>query len=112
MKITKDYLRTIIRECMHDMVDHRMPPIPNPPSPMLSSTIMSQPPIPMDPDGYEGRMAKGNLFKAAESAALLHNLIQDGENLEPWVQEKIAIAAQSLVSVADYLKYEKMRGGQ
>lgn len=110
MKITKEYLRTIIRECMHDMVDHPMPPIPKPISPMLSPNMMSQPPMPMDPDGYEGRMAKGNLFKAAEAAALLHNLIQDPENLEPWVQEKIAIAAQSLVSVADYMKYEKMRG--
>lgn len=114
MKITKDYLRSLIRECMHDM-SQPVPSaaqIPMPPNPMLSPDIMSQPPVPMDPDGYEGRMAKGNLFKAAESAALLHNLIQDGENLEPWVQEKIAIAAQSLVSVADYLKYEKMRGGK
>lgn len=109
MKITKNYLRNLIKECMHDM-SQTVTNMPKPISPMLSPNIMSQPPIPMDPDGYEGRMAKGNLFKAAESAALLHNLIQDGENLEPWVQEKIAIAAQSLVSVADYLKYEKMRG--
>lgn len=107
MKITKDYLRNLIRECMHDMAQ----PMPQPPSPMLSQNMMAQPPVQIDPDGYEGRMAKGNLFKAAEAAALLHNLLQDNENLEPWVEEKIAVAAQSLVSVADYMKYEKVRGG-
>jgi hypothetical protein len=55
-------------------------------------------------------MAKGNLFKAAEAASMLHNLIQDNENLEPWVEEKIAVASQMLDSVANYLKYEKVRG--
>lgn len=64
----------------------------------------------IDPDGYEGRMAKGNLFKMAEYATRLHNMIQDNENLEPWVEEKIAVAASMLDSVAHYMEYEKMRG--
>lgn len=111
MKITKDYLRELIKECMSDMsgyekVSHMAPSLTvgaPPVQPMM-------PQISIDPDGYEGRMAKSNLFKAAEAATMLHNLLQDAENLEPWVEEKIAIAAQSLVSVADYMKYEKMRG--
>jgi hypothetical protein len=62
-----------------------------------------------DPDGYEGRMAKGNLYKIAEYAHELHNIIMDDENLEPWVQEKIAVAAQMMDSVGHYLQYEKHR---
>lgn len=104
MKITKDYLRGLIKECMQDMSGYEQVSNMMPPSPQLSMGNM-------DPDGYEGRMAKGNLFKMAESATMLHNIIQDGENLEPWVEEKIAVAAQMIGSVADYLKYSKMSGG-
>jgi hypothetical protein len=66
--------------------------------------------VDIDPDGYEGKMAKGNLFKMAQYATRLHNMIQDNENLEPWVEEKIAVAASMLDSVAHYMEYEKMRG--
>lgn len=80
--------------------------------PVQPTTPMQMPAQNADPDGYEGRMAKSNLFKTAESATMLHNLIQDGENLEPWVEEKIAVAAQMIDSVANYMQYEKMRGPQ
>jgi hypothetical protein len=109
MKINNDLLRNLIKECMHDMgmpVSNFSPPAILPASPMQSG--MHNP----DPDGYEGRMAKANLFKVAEYAMELHNLIQDGENLEPWVQEKIAVASSMLDSVAHHMKYDKMRGPQ
>lgn len=61
----------------------------------------------IDPDGYEGYMAKGNLYKMAKSASELHNLIADNENLEPWVEEKIAVAARMIDDVADYMEYAK-----
>ena len=64
----------------------------------------------VDPDGYEGRMAKGNLYKIAEYAQSLHDLIGDDENLEPWVEEKIAVAAYMMDAVGHYLQYEKHRG--
>ena len=41
---------------------------------------------------------------------MLHNILEDDENLEPWVQEKIAIAASMIQSVANYLEYEKVSG--
>jgi hypothetical protein len=63
-----------------------------------------------DPDGYEGRMAKSNLYNAAQDCMAMHELIQDDENLEPWLEEKIAVASSMLTSVARYLKYEKMKG--
>jgi len=59
---------------------------------------------PKDPDGYEGSMAKNNLRNAAEDASMLVSLIQDDENLEPWVEEKIAVASSMLNSVARYMK--------
>ena len=59
---------------------------------------------PKDPDGYEGGMAKNNLRNAAEDAMMLASMIQDDENLEPWVEEKIAVASFMLSSVARYMK--------
>ena len=101
MKITKDYLRSLIKECMDDMGSQGM--MPAMPQQMPSANI--------DPDGYEGRMAKTNLFKMAEYATELHNLIQDNENLEPWVEEKIAVASSMLDAVAHHMKYSKMNPG-
>lgn len=66
----------------------------------------------VDPDGYEGQMAKGNLFRMAEYATKLHNLLQDNENLEPWVEEKIAVAASMLDSVVHHIEYQKVRTPQ
>lgn len=62
-----------------------------------------------DYDG-EGRMAKSNLFKMAKYATQLHNMIGDGDDLEPWVEEKIAIAAEAIKTIADYMEYESVRG--
>ena len=59
---------------------------------------------PKDPDGYEGSMAKNNLRNAAMDATMLVDMIQDDENLEPWVEEKIAVAASMLNSAARYLR--------
>lgn len=63
-----------------------------------------------DPDGYEGRMAKVNLSKIAEYAQTLLPLIQDDQNLEPWVQEKIAVAASMMDSVGHYMEYGAKKG--
>jgi hypothetical protein len=64
---------------------------------------------PKEPE-YEGNMAKSNLYRMAKSATMLHNIIQDDENLEPWVQEKIAVASSMIQSVANYLEYQKVSG--
>lgn len=108
MKLNKKILRSLIKECMQDMSFPRVgvsaPAIlPAAPQQMMGGSRM-------DPDGYEGRMAKGNLFRIAEYATEMHNMLQDAENLEPWVEEKIAVAAQMIDSVAHHLKYEKIRG--
>ena len=97
MKITKDRLKQIIKEELEVSVAGR-------------HDEMHGGEYQKDPDGYEGRMTKGNLYKIAEYAHELHNLIEDDENLEPWVEEKIAVAAYMMDSVGHYLQYEKHRG--
>lgn len=113
MKINNDYIRELIRECMGDM--NMGAPYPASTPPIVSSATV--PPAgphgsmtKIDPDGYEGKMAKQNLYKLAEHATMLQAIIQDNENLEPWVEEKIAVAASMMESVGNYLQYEKMRG--
>lgn len=61
---------------------------------------------PRDPDGYEGSMAKQNLWRMAEYAKALYNIIEDDQNLEPWVQEKIAVASFMMDSVGHYMEYQ------
>jgi|TARA_B100000073_G_scaffold195376_1_gene161828 hypothetical protein len=57
----------------------------------------------MDEDGW---MAKSQLYQTAKMAIELHKMIQDTDNLEPWVQSKITKAADYLDSVRRYMEYE------
>lgn len=98
MKISKDRLKEIIAEEM---------------SISFGGVGME----PAEHEGHEdhggdadGHMAKQNLWKMAEYARELYELIDDNEDLEPWVEEKIAIAAFMMDSVGHYMQYEK-RGG-
>lgn len=98
-KVNKNLLRKLIIEHLEEcgmMQSEEAEGLP----PEVSS-------IEVDPDGYEGYMAKGNLYKMGKSATELHNLIADEENLEPWVEEKIAVAARMIDDVADYMEYAK-----
>jgi len=58
----------------------------------------------------EGAMAKQELIKLANYATNLQEHIEDGEELEAWVQSKITIAATNIASVYHYLAYEKKIG--
>ncbi len=92
MKIAKDRLKQIIKEELQNEMhggDYEV-----------------------DPDGYEGHMAKTNLYKIAEYAQELHDLIHDDQNLEPWVEEKIAVAAHMIDAVGHYMQYNASRGGE
>lgn len=104
MKLTENYLRKLIKECMEEMG------APYPAATNMAPPVQNNMDYPKDPDGYEGRMAKGNLYRIVEYATMLQGLIHDNENLEPWVQEKIAVAASMMDTVGHYLQYEKMRG--
>jgi hypothetical protein len=63
-----------------------------------------------DHGDQEGAMAKQELIKLANYATNLQEHIEDGEELEAWVQSKITIAATNIASVYHYLAYEKKIG--
>ena len=63
-----------------------------------------------DPDGYEGQMAKRSLYLMAAQAQQLHDMLQDDENLEPWVQSKITKAADYLEKAFKAISYDKGPG--
>ena len=60
----------------------------------------------------EGRMARSQLYRTAEYATELEQMIQDGEELDAWVQAKITKASDYLSSVKHYLEYKRIRGDQ
>ena len=64
-------------------------------------------PYTKDPDGYEGEMAKRSLYHMAAQAQQLHDLIQDNENLKPWVAAKITKAADYLEKAFKAITYDK-----
>lgn len=59
----------------------------------------------------ESRMAKTNLFTLFTDAKMLHDLICAGEDLEPWMLQKIAVASESVCSVAKVVKYIAAKDG-
>jgi len=60
----------------------------------------------MDYGSYEGHMTKSQLFQIAQDSTQLHGMLQDSDDLPEWVQSKIAVIADDLNSVFDYLEYE------
>lgn len=57
----------------------------------------------MDDDGF---MAKRQLYDIAKYAVALHKMIQDTDNLEPWISAKITTAADYIDTVKHYLEYQ------
>ena len=86
MKITKNQLRRIIRE-----------------------TVSLEKGRDLGYGEGEGRMTKSQLSKIAREAQSLHDTILDEDDLPEWVQSKIAVAANSVSKVKDYLEYKIMR---
>jgi hypothetical protein len=64
------------------------------------------------PDDHEAKMAKADLYKLAEYSAKLFKMIEEGEELDGWVQAKITKASDYISSVYHYLEYEKIAAGQ
>lgn len=58
----------------------------------------------------EAGMADNNLETLNRAVEGIDDLIQSGDNLPEWCQEKIAVAKSMLVAVWDYMKSEEERG--
>lgn len=62
----------------------------------------------LDADDDDGFMARSQLYFMARDAIQLHGIIGDTDDLEPWVQSKIAQAAQGIDAVRRYTEYNAM----
>ena len=51
-------------------------------------------------------MAKSQLFQVAKDAQSLHDKLNEEDELPEWVQSKIAVMADNMASVSDYLQYK------
>lgn len=72
---------------------------------ILEEMEMMQEPY-FDEVDEEGGMAKSQLYKIAKYAMMLHDSLQDTDQLESWVQSKITIASEYMGKVAHYLEHE------
>tara|TARA_R110000851_G_scaffold198102_1_gene349259 strand:+ start:605 stop:910 length:306 start_codon:yes stop_codon:yes gene_type:complete len=58
------------------------------------------------PDDQEGRMAKAQLYKIVNHAQELYDNLHDDDELESWIQSKIATMSHMIGSVKQHLEYE------
>jgi hypothetical protein len=66
----------------------------------------------LDDTDDDGWMAKSELYKLAKYAIALHGMIQDSDNLEPWVQSKITKASDYIATVKHYMEYVDATQGE
>jgi hypothetical protein len=55
---------------------------------------------------YEGDMAKSSLKTIIRNAQMMHDMLSDDTNLPEWVQSKITLAEDYIVSAAQYMQSE------
>lgn len=60
----------------------------------------------MPEDDHEAAMARSDLYKLAQYSAKLFKMIDEGQQLEGWVQAKITKAADYIASVYHFMAYE------
>ena len=81
-----------------------MPDLPKQQEPQMQMQLS----VPQD--DHEGQMAKADLYRAAKHAMKLFEMIQEGQELEGWVQAKITKSADYLDSVFHYMEYQMKFG--
>ena len=63
----------------------------------------------LDADDDDGFMARSQLYFLARDAITLHGVINDRDNLEGWVQSKIAQSAEAIDAVRRYTEYNALK---
>ena len=63
----------------------------------------------LDSDDDDGFMARSQLYFMARDAIQLHGMIDDRDDLEPWVQSKISQSAEAIDAVRRYTEYNSMK---
>jgi len=62
----------------------------------------------LDGDDEDGFLARSQLYFLAKDAIGLHGMIDDQDDLEPWVQAKISLASKDMDAVRRYTEYKAM----
>ena len=94
MKLDKDLLRMIIKEQIDEMCGVQQ-----------QSIDMG---VQKHHDDHEGNMAKRQMFKTAEYAAEIFDMLDDDEELPAWIQSKLTKIADYIGVVKHYLEYDKV----
>ena len=63
-----------------------------------------------DEGDHEGSMAKRQMFKTAEYAADIFDMIEDGQEFPAWIQSKMTKIADYIGAVKHYLEYDEVVG--
>lgn len=61
-----------------------------------------------DEGDHEGSMAKRQMFKTAEYAADIFDMIEDGQEFPAWIQSKMTKIADYIGAVKHYLEYDEV----
>jgi hypothetical protein len=61
-------------------------------------------------DNHEAEMARADLYKMAKYSMKLFQMIQEGQELEGWVQAKITKASDYISSIYHYMEYQTKFG--
>lgn len=73
----------------------------------LSNLDSSEPTSPLhDPEHKAGYMAKQNLFLIGEMASRLAELVQESDELAPWMEQKITTALNEIEAVFRHAEYK------
>ena len=105
MKLTRRALDQLISEVIEE---EKSILLEMPQTPIVGQGIQSD--QSKDPEGYEGEMTKRSLYHMSQQTQQLHDMLQGDENLEPWVYEKIAKAAELLEKAFKAITYDKGPG--
>ena len=95
MKLSANVLRQLIIEEINEMCGD------------MQSIDMN---IGQHEDDHEGNMAKRQMFKTAEYAADIFDMIEDGEEFPAWIQSKMTKIADYIGAVKHYLEYDHVMG--
>ncbi len=63
-----------------------------------------------DHEDHEGSMAKRQMFKTAEYATIIFDMLDDNEELPAWIQSKLTKVADYIGVVKHYLEYDHVMG--
>jgi hypothetical protein len=99
MDMSKDRLRQIIKEEIDDIYG----------DPQNGTLDDRQDPDALDDEDYEWKSVKAHLQKIHHLAGVISDSMEEPEDVEEWIQEKVAVISAMLHSIQHYQESEKVR---